>query len=119
MLRELGEPNNKFQDYLKDTNTHIFFLKETTTVEVQKLLNNTNTRKASDIYGTLPKLVKPSSEHIIIEHINHGCIFLGKLKSAVIYSINKGETKVFYSSYRPISTLPIFSKIIENWCIKD
>ena len=25
LLRELGEPNNKFQDYLKDTNTHIFF----------------------------------------------------------------------------------------------
>ena len=22
LLRELGEPNNKFQDYLKDPNTH-------------------------------------------------------------------------------------------------
>ena len=32
--------------------------------EVQKLLNNTNTRKASDIYGILPKLVQVSLEHI-------------------------------------------------------
>ena len=37
--------------------------KETTPAEVQKLLNNTNTRKASDIYGISPKLVKLSSEH--------------------------------------------------------
>ena len=64
LLRELGEPNNKFQDYLKDPNTHSFFLKETTPAEVQKLLNNLNTRKASDIYGISPKLVKMSSESI-------------------------------------------------------
>ena len=36
-LRELGEPSNKFQDYLKDPNTHSFFIKETTPTEVQKL----------------------------------------------------------------------------------
>ena len=64
LLRELGEPNNKFHDYLKDPNTHSFFLKETTPAEVQKLLNNLNTRKASDIYGISPKLVKLSSEPI-------------------------------------------------------
>ena len=64
LLRELGEPNNKFQEYLKDPNTHSFFLKETTPTEVQKLSNNTNTRKARDINGISPKLVKLSSEHI-------------------------------------------------------
>ena len=25
LLRELGGPNNKFQDYLEDDNTHSFF----------------------------------------------------------------------------------------------
>ena len=25
ILRELGEPNNKFQDYLKDPDSHTFF----------------------------------------------------------------------------------------------
>ena len=34
LLRELGEPNNKFQEYLQDPNTHSFFLKETTRTEV-------------------------------------------------------------------------------------
>ena len=62
LLRELGEPSNKFQDYLKDPNTHSFFLKEAAPAEVQKLLNNLSIRKASDIYGISPKLVKLSSE---------------------------------------------------------
>ena len=61
LLRELG---NKFQDCLKDSNTDTFYLKETTPAEAQKLLNNTNIRKASDIYGISPKLVKLSSKYI-------------------------------------------------------
>ena len=34
LLRKLGEPNNKFQDYLKDPNAHSFFPKEITRAEV-------------------------------------------------------------------------------------
>ena len=33
-----------------------------------------------------------------------------KLKSAVVYPICKGETKMLCSNYRPISISPIFSK---------
>ena len=63
-LRKLGENDNNFQDYLKDLNIHSFLFKQTTPAEVQQLLNNLNIRKANDIYGILPQLVKPSSEHI-------------------------------------------------------
>ena len=64
ILRELGEPNNKFQDYLKDPDSHNFFLKETIPAEVQKSLINTSTTKAIDIIDISPKVVKLSSEHI-------------------------------------------------------
>ena len=37
-----------------------------------------------------------------------------KLKSAVVYPIHDGKIKVLYSNYRPISVLPIFSKILEK-----
>ena len=50
ILRELGEPNNKFQDYLKDPDSHNFFLKETIPAEVQKSLIDTNITKAIDKY---------------------------------------------------------------------
>ena len=92
---------------------------ETKPAEVKKLLNNTNTRKASDIYGISPKLVKFSSEHIkkYLSQIFTASFCKGivpeKLKSAVIYPIHKGETKMLCSNYRPISILPIFSKILE------
>ena len=120
LLKELGESNNKFQDYLKDPNTHSFFLKETTPAEVQKLLNNLNTRKASDIYGISPNLVKLSSEcikkclsQIFTASFDEG-IVPNKFKSAVIYPIHKGETKMLCSNYRSMSILPIFSKILEK-----
>ena len=41
-------------------------------------------------------------------------IVSGKLKSTVIYSVHKGETKMLCSNYRPLSILPIFSKILEK-----
>ena len=119
LLRELGEPNNKFQDYLKDPNTYSFF-KETTPAEVQQLLNNLNTRKATDMYGISPKLVRLSSACIkkclsqIFTASFHKGIVPENLKSAVICPIHKGETKMLCSNYRPISILPIFSKILEK-----
>ena len=88
LLRELCEPSIQFQDYLKDPDSHSFFLKETTPTEVQKLLNNTNTRKASDIYDISPKLVKCLSQ-IFTASFCEG-IVPDKLKSAAIYPIHKG-----------------------------
>ena len=84
------------------------------------MLNNLNTRKASDIYGISPKLVKLSFERIkkILSQIFaasfHKGIVPDKLKSALIYPIHKGETKMLCSNYRPISILSIFSKILEK-----
>ena len=63
LLRELGEPNNRSQDYLKDPN-HSFFLKEKTAYEKQKLLNNMNARKAIEICGISPEPMKTLSDHI-------------------------------------------------------
>ena len=117
LLRELGGPSNKFQGYLKDPNTHSFFVMETTSAEVQILLNNLNTRKASDIYGISPQLVKLSSRRNrkclsqIFTASFHEGIVSDKLKSAVIYPIHKGETKMLCSNYRPILILPKDSKL--------
>ena len=81
LLRKLCEPNNKFQDYLKDPNTHSFFLKETIQAEVQKLLNNLNTRKASNIYGISPRLVELSLN--VLKNVCH--IYLLLLFAKVLF----------------------------------
>ena len=64
--------------------------------------------------------MKLSSEHIekCLSQIYTSSFCEGivpdKLKSAVIYPIHKGETKMLCSNYRPISILPIFNKILEK-----
>ena len=51
LLKDLGESNNEFQDYLKNPNNHSFFLKEIDSEKVHKLLLKIDTEKSSDIFG--------------------------------------------------------------------
>ena len=57
ILKDIGESNNKFQDYLK-------YPIETDPMEVSDLLEKINVNKATDIYGIPPKLVKLAAEKI-------------------------------------------------------
>ena len=60
----MGESNTEFQDYLKNANVHSFFLTETTPDEVDSNLKKIDTKKASDLFGISPLLVKSSSEKV-------------------------------------------------------
>ena len=60
LLKNMGETNSKIQDYLKNPNEHNLLMKETDPEEeeVNKYLNNLDMKKANDIYGISPKLIK-------------------------------------------------------------
>ena len=58
LLKDMGEANNQYQDYLKNPSEHSFFLKEIEPIETLKLLKNLDLKKSSDIYGIPPKLTK-------------------------------------------------------------
>ena len=62
LIKEMGESNTEFQDYLKNPNEHSFFLNETTPDEIEKYLKKLDIKKASNLYGISPFLVKASSE---------------------------------------------------------
>ena len=47
LLKDLGESNNEFQDYLKNSNKHSFFLTEVDPEEVHKLLSKINTNQVT------------------------------------------------------------------------
>ena len=47
LLKDLGESNNEFQDYLKNSNKHSFFLTEVDPEEVHKLLLKINTNQVT------------------------------------------------------------------------
>ena len=120
LAKKIAKPSTKFQDYLKNPNEHSFYLSETTQQEVEDLIKALAINKANDIYGLSASFVKPGGPTIasIIsilfnKSINQG-IFPSALKNAKVIPIHKGDSLFETSNYRPISLLPIFSKIFEK-----
>ena len=96
------------------------FLTPTDTKEVKELINDLSVNKAKDIYGISVNFVKilandisPSLCHIFNESFFTG-IFPDLLKFAMITPTYKGGSRLETSTYRPVSVLPIFSKILEK-----
>ena len=50
---------------------------------------------------------------IINESFRQG-VFRDNLKVGMVYPIHKGDSEMVCSNYRPISILPIFSKLLEK-----
>ncbi len=120
LCEKIPKVNNKFQDYLKNPNKNKLTLKETTPDEVLKIINNLDGKKSGDIYNISPDLVKLNGQVIsqiltIIYNlsISEGC-FPSEMKAAKILPLHKGDSVLSVGNYRPISLLPIFSKIFER-----
>ena len=117
---KIENKNSKFQDYLKNPNKNNFFLKETTPDEIVKVVNKLDSKKSSDIYNISPEIVKLSNQVVAdaLTIIFNRCIreghFPDSLKLAKVVPIHKGDSVLTVSNYRPISLLPIFSKIMER-----
>ena len=88
--------------------------------EVEILINNLNVSKSSDIYDILVKVIKVAGPYIstILSDIFNKSFFSGvfpqKLKYAFVLPLFKGGSKLVLPNYRPISILPILSKVLEQ-----
>ena len=120
LSEKIERKNTKFQDYLKNPNKNKFFLKETTPDEIIKITNQLDKKKSSDIYNISPEIVKLSDQIVAdsLAIIFNRCVreghFPDALKEAKVIPIHKGDSVLSVSNYRPISLLPIFSKILER-----
>lgn len=110
----------KFQDYLKNPNKSSFFLKETEPIDFINIINQLDKKKSSDFYNISPENVKQSRQAVsqCLSIIFNRCIveghFPNALKLAKIIPLHKGDSVLSVSNYRPISLLPIFSKLFER-----
>ena len=95
LLKDLGDTNNQFQDYLKNEHN---FLKETEPQEVFKILRELNAKKPqmhTDNNAIIKIAANVLKNHLTIlfnHSINEG-IFPDKLKTGPIHLIYKGETQ--------------------------
>ena len=120
LAQKIPKPNTKYQDFLKNPNVHSLYLTEIEPYEIDELIRDLGINKAGDIYGNTSNIVKlggPVLTQILTLLYNKSLeqgIFPNVLKISKILPIHKGDSVFEMSNYRPISLLPIFSKILEK-----
>lgn len=87
--------------------------------DVHKAICRLSSSNSLDIYYLNSRIVKLCANHIseVLQHIFNSCvdecIFPDALKLCKLIPVYKRGRKTSYDSYRPISLVPVFSKIFE------
>lgn len=101
-------------------NTKSFFLHPTNTYEVDKIITNLKNDSAPGIDGnqaSLIKFIKPQILAPLTYILNlslSSAVFPTSWKTACVIPIHKNGSTTSPENYRPISLLPLFSKILEK-----
>ena len=120
LLSKLEKPTCEYQDFLKNPNKNELYLNEIEPDEIRKMINDLDTKKSADIYGISPTFLKASSNSLsmLLSPIFNLSLFTGKfpdsLKVAKVIPVFKSGSKLDPINYRPISLLPLFSKLLEK-----
>lgn len=92
---------------------------QTTVKEIHEIIDNLKNKNSTDIYDVNARMLK-SIKHVISPHlvnIFNMCMMKGTfpdcLKIAKVHPIHKKGSTLECTNYRPISVLPILSKILE------
>ena len=111
------EPIPKFTDYIKSSSNTSIYLKECTSDEILNIIKELSSSKSSDIPITVLKrcgnILSPVLSKFYTRFMRLG-IFPDTLKTGLVSPIYKKGDPQLLDNYRPISTLPIFSKIFEK-----
>ena len=81
-------------------------------MEVSDLIDKIKVNKAIDTVSSLT--CKNDNLALIFGYSIKQAIFPEKLKTRLILNVHKGESKFACSNNRPLSILPLFSKIYEH-----
>ena len=116
---------NKSSDkFLDPKQQDTMLLSPVTIEELELCIKELDSKKACDIYGMSAKFLKIMTSEIseslcmiFNESFSKG-IFPDHMKLAMILPFFKGGSKLEVSNYRPVSVLPIISKLLEKLMLK-
>ena len=107
-------------DYITNTNQNSIFLSPVTYIEVEEIILNLDPSKSVKPHSIpidLLKILGPHISEALVKLVNQSLlegIFPFKLKLAKVISLYKKDDPEIASNYRPISLLPLFSKLYER-----
>ena len=117
LSEQITDLGHHFSEFLPTPYKKTFFLTPTTPNEIALEIRCLSDNTASDIPI---KLIKIGAEPIsitlsnIFNHSFQTGTYIDKFKFALVSPIHKGDSKLSLTNYRPITVLPIFSKILER-----
>lgn len=106
-----------YNSFLQNSIKNTIFMQDCTELEVEKVINNLQNGKASDIPISVIKKSSPVIRSHLAYHFNTLMAqghFPDKLKLAKITPIFKKGNAELLENYRPVSILPIFGKVFEK-----
>ena len=114
--------NIDIDTHLKDVNVcQSMYIKPTNEHEITQIINSFKNKSSEDINGISMKLIKQVKD-LIVKPLTHICNvslqkgeFPNKMKVAKVLPLYKSNDEHNVSNYRPVSILPQFSKILENF----
>ena len=108
-----------YRNFMPQQNNMSFFLCPAEELEVKKIILQLKDG-APDKDGIMSKAIKCISDHVAAPltrltnlSFSQG-VFPNKLKIALVSPLYKAKDPMIFSNYRPISLLPLFSKILEK-----
>lgn len=122
VVQGIPKPNNDPNEYLSAIEAPTSAFREVTFNEVREVINGLKNKSSYDIYGLNLKLIKTAKNCILLPltKLINLCfkynVFPDYLKLAVVKPIFKKGDPSVPNNYRPISLLPIISKVLEK-CI--
>ena len=119
LASKIPNSNKQPSEFIKVQVTDSMYLNPVTENEVEKILGNLKDSAAGwdDIKPNLVKMVKSYIKtpltHICNLSLSQG-IFPEELKIANVLPLFKNGDEMIFSNYRPVSILPVFSKLFEK-----
>ena len=120
-----GPPGKSYQDYLKQNILSNFAFSTVDTEYVQKMIMEIKSKSSfghDGVSSILLKKISPEINEVLTCIINQSLmtgIFPNSLKIAKISPIYKKEDPHLTDNYRPISLLPVISKVFEKVAFKQ
>ena len=107
------------KDYLKGNFLNSFYAAPVTEEEINNILKCLNDSACG--WDEIDSKIVRTARHVLIHPIVHICnlslangVFPQQLKIAKVVPLHKGDDPSLFSNYRPISILPLFSKVFER-----